>query len=80
VSRGVAAAVAYAHGQGIVHRDLKPANVLVGSPSPLPSPRGRGSAEPHPGEATPGAGVAAHPHPHPLPSGEGTDRTGSPRR
>jgi serine/threonine-protein kinase len=66
VARGIAAAVAYAHGLGIVHRDLKPANVLVGlpllssdgGPPPLrlrsgqapPSPRGRGSGRAGGGE------------------------------
>ncbi len=29
LARGIAEAVAYAHGQGIVHRDLKPDNVMV---------------------------------------------------
>ena len=30
--RGIAAAVAHAHGRGILHRDLKPANILLAPP------------------------------------------------
>jgi eukaryotic-like serine/threonine-protein kinase len=33
VAERIAAALAYAHGQGVVHRDLKPANVLVDWPT-----------------------------------------------
>ena len=31
--RGIAAAVAHAHGRGILHRDLKPANILLAPPA-----------------------------------------------
>jgi eukaryotic-like serine/threonine-protein kinase len=35
MSRGVAAALAYAHGCGIVHRDIKPENILLVGGEPL---------------------------------------------
>lgn len=41
----IAAAVAYAHGQGIIHRDLKPSNILL-EVAPGDEPTSRGSATP----------------------------------
>ncbi len=53
--RGIAAAVAHAHGRGILHRDLKPANILLappsaegGEPVPAESRTRTSSAEPVP--------------------------------